>query len=55
MRCSLKAKPVPHICFDWLNALIEFGLEDSTTDELIEYMKYSYVNLIAVGDSNQYV
>lgn len=25
--------------FDWLKASIEFGLEDSTKDELIEYMK----------------
>ena len=25
--------------FDWLKASIEFGLEDSTKDELIQYMK----------------
>ena len=25
--------------FDWLKASIEFGLEDSTRDELIQYMK----------------
>ncbi|WP_292812583.1 hypothetical protein [Methanobrevibacter sp.] len=25
--------------FDWLSASIEFGLEDSTKDELIQYMK----------------
>lgn len=26
-------------CFDWLKASIEFGLEDTERDELIEYMK----------------
>ena len=25
--------------FDWLSASIEFGLEDYTKDELIQYMK----------------
>lgn len=33
--------------FDWLRVFIVFGLEDSTKDELIEYMKlYALTNFI---------